>query len=112
MKILDQKLKLEEIKQIRHKYGDYVKLTVDLEKELVIIGQELPADAEKILLEKGGRQSNICGVGINLKDKIVDTTAVMNLRTRLANDSMEILDPKRREKFIKIVKKFFAELWH
>ena len=101
-----------QIAQIRQKYGDYVKLTVDLEKEILVLGTELHADGEKNLLEGGSQQDDIWGGGINLKDKIIDTTAVLNLRPKVDNDSMEILDPKKREKFIKIVRNIFSDLWN
>lgn len=111
MKLINKPLSKTQLAQIRQKYGDYLKLTVDLEKEQLVLGTELHADGEKILLENGSQQDNIWGGGINLGDKIIDTTAVLNLRPKLNNDSMEILDPERREKFIKIVRKIFVSLW-
>lgn len=100
----------EEIEKLRGRQ-DYAKVTVDLERDLIVVGTQLHADGEKILLEKGGRQNDIWGGGINFKDKIIDATAVLNIRPRLGNDSMEILGPERREKFIGIVRKYFAKLW-
>ena len=44
--------------------------------------------------------------------EIIDTTAVLNLRPRMKNDGMEILDPARRETFLDIVRKYFVKLWH
>jgi len=79
---------------------------------LIVAGQKLHADAEKILLDKGAKQDSIWGGGINLMDKIIDTTAVMNIRPNLNNDNMEILDSKKREKFVGIVKDKFYYLWH
>jgi len=92
---------------LRHGNGDYLKLTVDIENEWLVAGGELHADAEKFLLDKGSNQDNIWGGGINLKDRQIDTTAVLNLRPRMNNDNLEILDHQRRGKFIKIVKKLF-----
>ena len=111
MEFIDKALTREEIIELQEVYGDYVKLTIDLEKEWVVAGGELHADGEKILLERGGGQDDIWGGGINFESKQVDTTAVLNLRPRLKNDSLEILDSQRREKFIRIVRKYFAKLW-
>jgi len=111
VEFVDRVLTKEELLNLQKGYGDYVKLTTDLEKEWVVVGSELHADGEKILLEKGSKQDNIWGGGINFESKQVDTTAVLNLRPRLKNDSLEILDTERREKFIRIVKKYFANLW-
>lgn len=101
----------ERIQKIKKDFGDYVKITADLENEWIVVGCKLHADGEKILLEDGSRDDNIWGGGLNLNDKIIDTTAVLNIRPRFNNDSMEILDAQRREKFIKIAEKYFKVLW-
>lgn len=111
MKFISSKLSKVEVGKVKDVYGGYVKLTIDLENEWIVVGTELHADGEKILLEKGSKQDNVWGGGINLEDKMIDTTAVLNLRPKLGNDSMEILDAERRKKFVSIVKGFFAKLW-
>ncbi|MBM3209077.1 hypothetical protein FJZ40_02185 [Candidatus Shapirobacteria bacterium] len=111
MEFIDRILTPQEIVSLKRQYGNYFKLTVDSENEWVVAGSELHADAEKLLLEKGSRQDDIWGGGINLSDKQIDTSAVLNLRPRLDNDNLEILDQARREKFISIVKKYFQQLW-
>lgn len=111
MKLVIHPLTTEEINNLQKTLGDYLKLTVDIEKECLVAGGELHADGEKLLLENGSHQDNIWGGGINLKDKQIDATAVLNLRPRLGNDNLEILDPQRRAKFFDIVKKIFQNLW-
>ncbi len=39
---------------------------------------------------------------------IVDTTAVLNIRPRMGNDSMDILDPVLRGKFLDVVRGLFG----
>ncbi len=112
MRFFNKDLSKTEIEETRKEFGDYVKVTVDLDIESIVVGCELHADGENILLEKGSKSDNIWGGGINLKDKIIDTTAVLNIRPRLGNDSMEILDSIKRERFVNIVKRYFQELWH
>lgn len=112
MKFFDQPLVPGEIENLKKIFGDYLKLTIDIERKKLIAGGELHADGEKLLLEKGSRQDDIWGGGINLLNKQIDTTAVLNLRPRLNNDNLEILDSERRKKFIEIVKEFFKELWN
>lgn len=112
MKLIEKPLSKEEIIELKEGFDDYVKITADIESEVIIVGCELHADGERILLEKGSKQDDIWGGGINLKDKIIDTTAVLNLRPRVGNDSMEILDIQKREKFVSIVKRYFDKLWH
>ena len=66
MEFIDRILTKEEILKLQKVHGDYVKLTVDLEKERMVAGGELHADGEKVLLERGGGQDDIWGGGINL----------------------------------------------
>jgi len=110
MKLVSRPLKEEEIQELKEK-GIYHKLTADLEKGVLVIGGDLHADAEELLLREGSSQDNIWGGGIDLEEGKIETTAVLNLRPRLGNDGLEILDPRRREKFISLVKMVFKELW-
>ncbi len=41
--------------------GSYIKLAVDIEREVVAGGGELHADCEQVLLEAGSRQEAIWG---------------------------------------------------
>ncbi len=111
MEFIDRALTKEEILELQKTHGDHVKLTVDLEREWVVAGGELHTDGERVLLEKGSRQDDVWGGGISFESKQVDTTAVLNLRPRLNNDSLEILDNRRREEFIRIVRRYFDSLW-
>ena len=110
MDFVDRKLSKKEISGFQNEYGDYVKLTIDVEKGWVMVGCILHADGEKILLEKGSRQNDIWGGGINLQTKDIDATAVLNLRPKLNNSSLEILDPHRRQKLISIITKLFKNI--
>ncbi len=112
MDFVDKKLEWNEILSLRKKYGDYVKLTVDVKNGWVIVGSVLHADGEKILQKKGSKQDNIWGGGIDMIDKHIDATAVLNIRPRLGNDNLEILDPATRSKFHATIKEYFEELWH
>lgn len=111
MQVIENQLNKDEIEKLENEFGHYVKITADIEKGLLVVGGELHADGERILLEKGGKQDHIWGGGINLRLKEIDTAAVLNLRPKLGNNSMEIIDPNRREKFINLVKYYFAKLW-
>ncbi len=111
MKFFDKSLTKQELQEIQKEFGSYVKITADIENKWIVIGCELHADGEQVLLDRNSEQDNIWGGGINFKDKIIDTTAVLNIRPRLNNDSMEILDSQRREKFVNIVRDYFDKLW-
>lgn len=111
MEYFDAPLSKEDIDLVHQTYGEYVKISADLENKRIVVGCELHADGEKILLEKGGKGDNIWGGGIDFVIKDVTATAMLNLRPRLNNDSMEILDPKRRSDFLELVINYFNKLW-
>jgi hypothetical protein len=94
----------EDFKKAREDYESYIKLTIDLENEIVAMGGEYHADAEKELLERGSTQEDIWGGGINLETKTIETNAIINLRSG-TNDSTEILDSSKRDKFLAIAKR-------
>lgn len=110
MKYINSVLSVEEVEDLRKEYGDYVKITVDLENGQLVAGCELHADGEKILLENGAKQDNIWGGGVNFITKEIDTMAVLNLRPNLNNNSLEIIDSERRNRFLAIAQKIFINL--
>lgn len=102
--IVDSELTKEDIKSSREDYLEYIKITVDLEKEIVVIGGEYHADAEKLMVDKfDSKRFNIWGGGYDLFTKKFEVNAMLNLKPP-TNDSLEILDPKTRSRFLKTVK--------
>lgn len=59
MKYVNTILSAKEISELQKEFGDYTKITVDIEREKLVIGCQLHADGEKILLEKGAKQDDI-----------------------------------------------------
>jgi len=103
MKYITEPLNQKEFNELKKEFKEYAKVTVDIEKKELVIGCELHADGEEILLQNGSHQNNIWGGGINFIAKQIDGTAVLNIRPRLNNDGMEILDQNRRSKFFETV---------
>lgn len=98
----------EEIKKLSEEFKDYIKLVADVKKEILYGGSRLHADIEKILIDSGSQQKNIWGGGVDLKYKIIECSAIANIRPE-SNPSTEILDKNIRQKFINIIKKYFPE---
>ena len=105
--LIKNKINLSDLQKAKEDYGDYVKITLDVDLELLTIGGQWHADGEKLLINNGSKQENIWGGGINLVNNQVETFALINLRPKQNNNSQEILDPETRERFIKIVKEKF-----
>ena len=111
MKLITSPLTANEIAELKSQFGNHLKLTIDLDKEMVVVGCLLHADGEDMLLRNGSQQKDIWGGGIDLGTKTIDTVAILNLRPNFDNNSLDIIDAKRREKFINLAKIFFQALW-
>ena len=93
----------KDVAKAREDYEFYIKVTADIENGIVAIGGEYHADAEKILIEEEkSRSKNIWGGGYNIQTKNFETNAIINLRPGI-NDSMEIVDPEVRKRYIELV---------
>ena len=103
--IVSEKLTKEDVKASRGDFPEYIKITADLGQEMVIIGGEYHADAEKILVEKfNSKRSDIWGGGYNITSGAYEVNAMLNLKPAI-NDSLEILDPGIRNHFLEVVKR-------
>ncbi|OGD87139.1 hypothetical protein A3I53_03465 [Candidatus Curtissbacteria bacterium RIFCSPLOWO2_02_FULL_40_13b] len=84
--------------------GIYIKVVVDVEREILAAGGERHFDAEQKLLEDGSIQANLWGGGVDVKSGEIDYNSMINLRPNQSNMSREIMSEEIRKKFDKIVK--------
>jgi hypothetical protein len=108
MQIVNEKISLAELKAMSEKmFGGLVKAVVDIEKEIMVIGAFMHADAERLLLDQSSEQEHLWG--INIYPEKVDTLrwiefdSIINLRPPHVNKSISIEDPKICEQITKIV---------
>ena len=99
-----------EIKKLRECFDVYIKTVLDVEKKICSAGCDRHFESEEILLDQESTQSNIWGGGIDLKTKILDCKAFINIRPNDNNTSDEIKNPQIRHKFLKLMKYFFKEV--
>lgn len=97
----------QDIQQASEHYPNYVKITIDIDNQLVAIGGEYHADAEQELLKLGANNRVIWGGGFDLITKQIETNAMINIKVP-ENPNPEILDTVIRKKFILIAKKFLS----
>lgn len=81
----------------------YIKMAVDIERDILAGGGELHADCEAVLLEDGSRQDKIWGASWNVLTQEVFYESLINIRPRQNNRSMEILDSGIRERVAEIM---------
>ena len=94
---MKKKVASTQLKQMAEDYDGYIKLVVDLEREILAGGGEKHVDGEQALLADGSKQQHLWGGGIDLETKEVDYNSIINLRPNQANPSRDILDAETRK---------------
>ena len=101
----------EQIKQVAEQFEAYIKTVIDIEKKICSAGADRHFESEEILLSQGSKQENLWGGGVDLETKDIDGNSMINIRPKQNNRSNEIQDTQIREKFEKLTKYFFQELY-
>ena len=103
--IIRQRATKKEIREMREELETYIKLAVDVERDILAGGGEYHADCEEALLEDGSRQEDIWGADWYPESKTVEFVALINIRPHQENRGMEIEDPNLRAKIETIVRR-------
>lgn len=100
----------DEITLLTQEYPKYIKLSADINQQILYGGSRLHFECEQKLTEnENSKNENIWSGGVNLITKKIEYTAVANIKPSANNSSIEILDSEIREKFKNIVKKYFPD---
>jgi hypothetical protein len=97
------KLDLDSLAQTS--YGDMVKGVVDINKKILVLGGDLHADCEDMLLQQGSKQIDLWGFNIypaKNKENRLHYESLINIRPKQGNFQIEIKDEKLRQQ-IKLV---------
>lgn len=102
--IISKKASKEGIERMAVDFDGYIKVVVDVEREILAGGGERHVDCEQTLLKEGSKQGDLWGGGLDLETKEIDYNSIINLRPNQDNPSRDILSTEIRQKFDKIVK--------
>ena len=105
IRILRRTATESEIRDMLETLQTYIKLAVDVEREVLAGGGEYHADCEEVLLEDGSLQENIWGADWYPDSRTVGFVALINIRPRQGNRGMEIEDPTLRRRIEAIVRR-------
>ena len=108
--ILRRRATPEQMQQMLESLGIYLKLAVDVEQHVLAGGGELHYECEEALLEDGSDQSNLWGANWYPNKQMIDYESLINIRPRDNNRSMEVQDPKMREKIREIVQYLLGDV--
>lgn len=107
MKIVTDNISFTELKKIAEEmFGNLVKVVVDVEKRIMVVGGELHSDEEALLIENGSRQQNLWGINLypEIKDESwIEFDSLINLRPSQGNCTRGVDNPKIRKRIIEIV---------
>jgi hypothetical protein len=94
----------EQLDEMLQTLGVYIKLAVDVERNILAGGGEFHVDCESALLEDGSEQKNIWGADWYPDDQEVTYESFINIRPTQNNRSMELQDLGLREQVEQITR--------
>ena len=97
----------KELREMLRELETYIKLAVDVERNILAGGGEYHADCEEALLEDGSRQEDVWGADWYPESRTVGFGALINIRPTQSNRGMEIENPRLRERIETIVRNLF-----
>jgi len=95
-----------------HTLGTYIKLAVDVRRNVMAGGGALHADCESVLLEDGSQQSDVWGADWIPSTQEVTYESLINIRPRQGNRGIELRDPALRSQIAHIVRELLGGVPH
>jgi len=90
--LIPKKATVKQVEEMLETLGTYIKVAVDIKRRILVGGGILHADCEAELLTDSSRQEDIWGADWYPKSQKVRFEALINIRPRQNNTSMEIQD--------------------
>lgn len=94
------------------RFGDMVKAVVDVDRRVMVVGGELHADQEALLLDDGSRQSDLWGINLypgESGEDFIEFDSMVNVRPSAGNRSRSVEDPSLRRRLVEIVQSLVAD---
>ncbi|OGD85525.1 hypothetical protein A3B51_02795 [Candidatus Curtissbacteria bacterium RIFCSPLOWO2_01_FULL_41_18] len=105
IKIINSKATEQTLKEAAEDLEGYIKVVVDVSKEILAAGGERHVDGEQLLIKEGSKQQDLWGGGLDLETNEIDFDSMINIRPAQNNPSREVLDPQIRTKMQKLIRK-------
>lgn len=103
--VIRKKVTKKKLQGLAKHFDGYIKIVVDIEREILAGGDDRHFEEEKLLLNDGSRQENLWGGGFDVETKEIDYNSIINLRPNQENPSRDIMAMDVRNKFDDIVKR-------
>ncbi len=105
VQIIRLKVTDHQVKSMLEALETYIKLAVDIEREIFAAGGVLHADCEAVLIDDGSQRENIWGADWIPSTQEIRYEALINIRPKDSNPSMTILSPDIRDRIKEIVER-------
>lgn len=96
LKIIRNKVDFEILQEVSQDLKGYIKVVVDVRRNILSAGGEKHVDGEQMLLKDGIKQEDLWEAGLDLETNEMDFDSMINIRPT-QNASREILDPNIRQ---------------
>ena len=110
--VIKRRASTEQLKDMLQVLGDYVKLAVDVRRNILAGGGVLHADCESALLEDGSQQVDVWGADWVPRTQEVTYESLINIRPRQGNRGLELLDPELRATVERIAREWLGGVPH
>ncbi|MDM8519281.1 DUF5674 family protein [Anaerolineales bacterium HSG6] len=107
--VIRQPATAEQVEQMKEFGGNFIKLAVDVNREILTGGGELHSDCEEALLEDGSQQVDVWGADWVFTKKEVTFESIINIRPSQNNMSSVIQDTTLKNQIEIIVRRLFGD---
>ncbi len=113
MKLIDTGITMAELRSLAEgRFGDLVKVVVDIKRNVMAVDADLHSDEEALLLENGSAQADLWGInlypGLPSADWI-EFDSMINIRPSHGNRSRGVDDPGIQVRIVEVVDSLVRE---
>ena len=108
--IIQDKAAPAQMKEMLEMLNSYIKLAVDIDREILAGGGAMHADCEAVLLDDGSQQEFIWGADWNPTAQQVTFESLINIRPRLGNRNILIQDENIRRQVESITVEILGDI--
>ncbi len=99
----------EEVVEMLKQWGVFIKVVVDIEREILAGGSEKHYECEQELLKDGSRQCDLWGADWTPYTQTIVFESIINIRPSQNNRTMVVESPELREKISQIIVSLLGE---
>jgi len=112
IRVLREPVSLSDVAALaKEQFGEMIKATVDVEREVLAVGGELHSDGEALLLEGGSKQEDLWGINIypgKPEEDRIEFDSMINVKPSQNNRSRGVESPEVRARILRVTRRMIA----